>query len=188
MIGVRELAATNGRWSSSPLNPRMRTSRIRQFISWIRPQERFRRRKTLHPPSDGSDQVLQRTPESIVIVVARLGWKKWADDFLKDMGFNTLNGTRLESPIEESPLEEIRRQIEKAFRKLRQGIEASRYRSYRRSAWHVPDRLARSINDARTAKNLRLRRNLRSIRTAGAERSGKQPGDPKKAAAQFCRL
>jgi NAD(P)-dependent dehydrogenase (short-subunit alcohol dehydrogenase family) len=28
------------------------------------------------------------------------------------MGFNTLNGTRLESPIEESPLEEIRRQFE----------------------------------------------------------------------------
>jgi hypothetical protein len=34
----------------------------------IRLQETFRRRKALHPPSDGADQILQRTPESIVIV------------------------------------------------------------------------------------------------------------------------
>jgi len=34
----------------------------------IRPQERFRRGKPLDAPSDGSDQVLERNPESIVIV------------------------------------------------------------------------------------------------------------------------
>jgi hypothetical protein len=34
----------------------------------IRPQERFRRGKTLRPHSDRSDQILKRTPESVVIV------------------------------------------------------------------------------------------------------------------------
>jgi hypothetical protein len=43
----------------------------------IRPQEHFRRGKTLHPPSDGSDQILERTPEGVVIVNNRNVRKSW---------------------------------------------------------------------------------------------------------------
>jgi hypothetical protein len=43
----------------------------------IRPHEHFRRGKTLRPLSDRSDQILQRTPESIVIVNNRNERNSW---------------------------------------------------------------------------------------------------------------
>jgi hypothetical protein len=46
-------------------------NQARRIVQLIRIQERFRRRKTLHPKSDGSDQIVQRIPQRVVIVYNR---------------------------------------------------------------------------------------------------------------------
>jgi hypothetical protein len=46
-------------------------NQTRRIVQLIRLQERFRRRKTLHPKSDRPDQIVERIPERIVIVYDR---------------------------------------------------------------------------------------------------------------------
>jgi hypothetical protein len=46
-------------------------NQARRIVQLIRLQERFRRRKTLHPKSHGPDQIVERIPKRIVIVYDR---------------------------------------------------------------------------------------------------------------------
>src|SRR5215469_1502769 len=53
-----------------------------RLMHLIRLQERFRRREPLRSQSDGSDQILERTPESLVIVDNRNEWNSWHPKFV----------------------------------------------------------------------------------------------------------